>query len=54
MKLFKNFLKIWTICTICSAIPFLMHGLLFGAPSVLLASVIITLFFQNELGEPNR
>jgi hypothetical protein len=50
MKLFKNFLKIWAIGTMCSLIPLLHMSLLFGSPAVFLSSVLVTLLFQNELG----
>lgn len=60
MKLLKAFFKIWFVGTLCSGVPFLYLGggvsflylgLVMGAPSVLLASIIITLLFGEELSK---
>ena len=49
MKLFKNFLSIWAIGTVCSFVPFMHLGAILGQPAVILASVVVTLIFRKEL-----
>lgn len=49
MKLFKNFLVIWTVAAICSMIPFFYAGLVLGLPAYTTAAIVLTLVFRKEL-----
>lgn len=48
MKHVKRFLKYWIVGTICSFVPLAYFGAMFGAPSVLLASAILTVMDYAE------
>ena len=51
MKLFKSFLYIWSIGSVCSFVPFLHLGAIAGIPAVFLAAVLTTLAFRKELSK---
>lgn len=48
-RLFINYLKILGIGVFASFFPFMTFGVMFGFPSVLMASIIITYVFRKEL-----
>lgn len=48
-RLFINYLKILGIGLVASMFPFLILGVVFGFPSVLMASIVITFVFRKEL-----
>jgi len=48
-KLLIVYLKILGLCLVSSLFPFFHFGLLFGFPSILLASLLITFVFRKEL-----
>jgi hypothetical protein len=48
-KIFLNYLKVLGACILSSAFPFMALGLVFGLPSTLLASMLITFIFRKEL-----
>lgn len=48
-KLFLNYLKILGLGILASAFPFMHFGLLFGLPSTMLASILVTFVFRKEL-----
>ena len=49
--LFINMVKIWTIGTVASLIPFLYVSLIIGVPAVLISTLLVTLFFRKELSK---
>lgn len=45
---FKRFLGVFAICVSCSFFPIGPLGAIFGFPSVLLASILVTLFLDRK------
>lgn len=45
--IFYDFIKVYLIGTLASLVPYTLFGLYFGAPSVLIASIITTFYIAR-------
>ena len=49
MNIFKRFLIYLAIVMLCSLIPWLHIGVLFGFPSILINSIVLTFIYAKDM-----